>query len=115
MPIHRAVSDLCALALPHLACFALAVPLMIADADSLLFGIGLSQLVVTGWIIWISLLVRALPPVIFVKSARWLVALAFIASQIMPPLIIALMIIATFLSTRDLMRLSQQGPAQWPV
>jgi hypothetical protein len=115
MPISRAISDLVALSLPHLACFLLAMPLIIMDAKGLAFGIGLSQLVATIWIIWITLLVRALPAAVLGKSARWLVALAIIASQIMPPVIIALLIMATVVSTREVMRLSQQGPALWPI
>jgi hypothetical protein len=114
MPIQRAISDLLALSWPHFACLVLATPVTIITADSLAFGIGLTQLIATLWIIWMTLLIRALPPLIFSGSARWLVALAIISSQILPPFIIVLIIVATFLSTRDLMRLSQQGPAQWP-
>jgi hypothetical protein len=114
MPVHRALSDLWALVIPHLACFALAVALVIIKADGFAFAIALCQLVITLWIIWMALIIRALPPVLFAESTRWLIPGAVIASQIMPPVIVLLMIVATIISTRDLMRLSLQGPAQWP-
>lgn len=115
MPIQRAISDLIALSLPHFACALLAVPLIILEAKGLAIGILLTQLVATIWILWMTLVVQALPPMVFLKSARWLVGFAIIASQIMPPLIIVLLVIATFLSTRDLIRLAPKGPAQWPI
>jgi hypothetical protein len=114
MPLHRALSDLWALAIPHLTSSVLAVALVIIDADGFAFTIALCQLVITLWIIWMVLIIRALPPILFAKSTRWLIAGAIIASQTFPVVIVLLMIVATIISTRDLMRLSLQGPAQWP-
>lgn len=115
MPIQRAVSDFMALSIPHLACFVIALALTVLERNGLALGIASSQLALTLWIIWIGLLVRALPSLVFTKSTRFLVAGAIVASQVAPPLIVLLLIIGTLMSTRDLMRLSRLGPAQWPT
>jgi hypothetical protein len=114
LPIKRARHDLLALSIPHLICLAAALPLVIYDTSAINAAIAGAQLLLTLWIIWIFLVVGALPAHKPAKSFFWFVGGALISSQLFPPLIVVWLIVITAMLTRDLMRLSLEGPASWP-
>jgi hypothetical protein len=113
-PIKRGVSDLCALALPHLCLMVLAVCALVFAQNWVGILIALTQGIVTVWALWLGLLIKALPPQATTKHALWLVVGGMIAGQFFPPLIVVLVLAITIALTRDLNRQTMIGPALWP-
>jgi hypothetical protein len=112
LPIRRAFNDLVAMTFPHLVCMLLAIPLLVIDEKFNNVIVAISQLVITIWITWLFLVIGALPH--DKPSNIWHFTIAITASLTFPPLIPVMLAIGTIMLTRDLMRMSQQGPALWP-
>jgi hypothetical protein len=114
MPIHRGISDLFALSLPHLFLLVIAFVALILAQNWVGLAVALAQAIATVWALWLGLVIKALPPRETTKHALWAIAGGMIAGQVFPPLIIVLALAITVALTRELMALTQKGPALWP-
>jgi hypothetical protein len=114
MPNHRGLADLFALSLPHLCLLAIAFVALILAHNWVGLAVALVQALATVWALWLGLVIKALPPRKTTKHALWVIAGGMIAGQVFPPLIIVLALAITVALTRELMALTQKGPALWP-
>jgi hypothetical protein len=62
MPIHRGVSDLFALSLPHLGLLAIAFVALILAQNWMGLAVAMVQAIATVWALWLGLVIKALPP-----------------------------------------------------
>jgi hypothetical protein len=114
LPIKRARQDLWALAFPHLVCLIVALALIVFGRELAFAAIAAWQFLLTLWLLWLFLVMGALPSEDVWRTSPWAFALATIGYNIFPPIIPVLLAIGTIMLTRDLMRLSLKGPASWP-
>jgi hypothetical protein len=114
LPIKRARQDLWALAFPHLVCLIIALALMVFEWNATHAAIAASQFLLTLWILWLFLVMGALPSEDVWRTYPVATVLGIIAYNILPPILLILLAIGTIMITRDLMRLSLKGPATWP-
>jgi hypothetical protein len=113
-PIKRGFNDLSALMLPHFMMLSVAGCVSALTQSWMGLYVAIGQGLVTAWGLWLSLVVKALPPRETTKHALWAVIGGMIAGQVFPPLIVILAIAITVAITRDLRALTQKGPALWP-
>lgn len=114
LPIKRARQDLIALAFPHFGCLIIAPALIVMGQNATHAAIAMSQFLITLWILWLWLVMGALPTEDAWRTYPLGTVLAIISYQIFPPVLPVLFFIGTLILTRDLVRLSLKGPASWP-
>jgi hypothetical protein len=114
LPINRAFADWVALVGPHLILFVAAGILIWHHQSWLEFYVAITQLVLTLWLIWMALIMKAQDAPKVTRALLIFGVVAMVAGNAMPPLILPILIICTILITRDLMQLSKEGPATWP-
>jgi hypothetical protein len=114
LPINRAFADWMALVGPHMSLFVIAGIFIWSHQSWLEFYVAITQLVLTLWLIWMALIMKAQDAPKMTRALLIFGVVAMVAGNAMPPLILPILIICTILITRDLMRLSKEGPATWP-
>lgn len=113
-PIRRALSDFAALMVPHLAILGLATILFGFQKDWLGLGISFVQGVLSFWVLWLALMMKALPRRVVSRYILWSLGGGIIAGQLSLGLVIFVFIAATIVMTRDMILMTWKEPVLWP-